>query len=187
MAGNKILKTDIDDNDFVDAIELASDGYYVYRIGNLTSTTASTKTVIINQLSFLDRLDLVDEPLQHLDRVYILNNNIDGYFTVNQVLSSTNFSVLESIPDSTDGLIHYIHPAGALHVGIDNTNLSFTDAINVQKALEDLDGYLIPRPTEYGQILYAVDSSNLVFLATKPIINDEGLILVNEDDVIVVL
>jgi len=45
----------------------------------------------------------------------------------------------------------------------------------------------MPKPTEYGQILYAVDSVNLEYVNAKPIINDEGLILINEDDVMVVV
>lgn len=183
---NKISKTDVTDNEFVDAIELASDGYFAYRSGNLVSTIAITKIVKINSSGYLDRLNLVDEPLEVEDRVYIFNGSIDGYYTVSSILDSERFTVYETLANSTGGIIKYLHPPGASKVGVDPSRLRFTEEIDVQAALEDLDGYITPKPTEIGQFLYAVDSENLVFVAAKPVVNDDGFILTNDDGIVVV-
>lgn len=48
-------------------------------------------------------------------------------------------------------------------------------------------GGISVKPTQIGQFLYSVDSSNLVFTPERPVINDDGFIMVNEDDVIIVI
>ncbi len=184
---NKISKNDVKDSDFIDAIELASDGYFAYRFGNLTSTAASTKIVTINSSGYLDRLDLVDDSVEINDRVYISNGTIDGYFTISSVLDFERFTVYETILNSTGGIIKYIHPPGASKVGLDNSRIDFTNAVDVQKALEDLNQYVTPKPTEIGQFLYSIDANNLVFVAAKPVVNDDGFIMVDVDDNIVVI
>ncbi len=42
-----------------------------------------------------------------------------------------------------------------------------------------------PVPTEIGQMLYSVSSDNLAFTIERPLMNDNGLIMTNENDVIV--
>lgn len=42
------------------------------------------------------------------------------------------------------------------------------------------------KPTQVGQILYCVDSNNLIFTAELPLVNDEGIVITNEDAIIVV-
>lgn len=192
MSDNRILPVDLSDSEFVDAVELASDGYYVYRTVSLVSTTSSTKEVVISTPTIVDRLNNVDQPLQIGDRVYIFNNAAIGYYTVAAIVDPTStFSVVESIVDSIGGDGYFIHPAGALKVGVDNTNLSFTNKNTVQEALEDLDGYLnaIP-PNGVGQVLFAISPTK--FSVAMPVtsnqgwlINDDGILLVNqvyEDD-----
>ena len=121
MSDNRILPVDVSDSEFVDAIELASDGYYIYRTVSLVSTTTSTKEVVISTPTIVDRLNNVDEPLQIGDKVYIFNNAADGYYTVAAIIDpASTFSVVESIVDSVGGDAYFMHPAGALKVGVDN-------------------------------------------------------------------
>jgi hypothetical protein len=47
-------------------------------------------------------------------------------------------------------------------------------------------GTSLPKAKEVGQLLYAVED-DLNFIPAKPIVNDDGFILVNEDDIIVVV
>ncbi len=47
-------------------------------------------------------------------------------------------------------------------------------------------GGISVKPTDIGQFLYSVDSDNLVFTPERPIITDEGFLMVNEDDVVIV-
>lgn len=44
----------------------------------------------------------------------------------------------------------------------------------------------LPKPTQIGQFLYSAESDNLNFTVEQPVINDEGLIMVNDDDIIIV-
>lgn len=192
MSDNRILPVDVSDSEFVDAIELASDGYYIYRTVSLVSTTSSTKEVVISTPTIVDRLNNVDEPLQIGDKVYIFNNAADGYYTVAAIIDpASTFSVVESIVDSVGGDAYFMHPAGALKVGVDNTNLRFTDKNTVQEVLEDLDGYInaVP-PNGVGQVLFAIADNK--FSVAMPVtsnqgwlINDQGILMVNqvyEDD-----
>jgi len=48
-------------------------------------------------------------------------------------------------------------------------------------------GGISVKPTAIGQILYSVESDNLIFTVEQPIVNDESLIMVNDDDVILVM
>jgi hypothetical protein len=187
---NEISRTDVRDVDFVDAIELASDGYYIYRIGSLTSTTNATKVVLTNPSDSLDVLINVDEPLQVADRVWIQGSSAaDGYYIVNTILNDISFSVNEDIPDSTGGTIYYMHPAGALKVGFDSSNTINTSADNVQKAIEDLDaaipedGYVDIDAQCIGQVLYSVNGSN--FQAALPITSSQGWLVNNQGLLIV--
>lgn len=47
-------------------------------------------------------------------------------------------------------------------------------------------GGISVKPTSVGQLLYCVDSSNLIFTPERPLFNDQGIMIVNDDDVIVV-
>jgi hypothetical protein len=186
---NKIRREDLLDTDFIDQIELSSDGYLLYRTDALLSTTNVGGIVTINPSSFLDLLDFGDQIVESLDRIYIYGSSAaDGYYIVNQIIDGYNLSVLQTIPDSTGGNINFYYPAGATKVGIDSSNLLYTDKVVVQGALEDLNQYIVPKPTQLGQIMYSADSSILKFTPELPIVNegDEGFILTNEDGYIVV-
>ena len=79
---NDIARTDVTDEDFVDALELASDGYYVYRNVSLVSTTLATKEVVILSPTSLDILINVDYPLESGDIVEIFGTAAAGFYTV---------------------------------------------------------------------------------------------------------
>jgi hypothetical protein len=184
-SSGSIKKEDVFDTDFVDAYELASDGYSVYRTSSLVSTTASTKQVVIVNSTIFDRLDQVDASLEVGDRVRVYGNAADGYYTVSNIINPTTFSVIESILDSTGGYCDFIYPAGSTKVGIDNSKLRFTDSKTLQGALEDLDGYLSTPPNGVGQVLFAISPTK--FSVAMPVtsnqgwlVNDQGILLVNQ-------
>jgi len=132
-----IRKEDLADLDIVDALELGSDGYYIFlsAIGQITSTTSSTKTVVINGFLLNDR----DNPVEAGDRVRLLNTSgADGYYIINSIINTTSFTVVENISDSTGGDGYFMYNAGALRVGFDPTGLSITTSKNLQGALKDV-------------------------------------------------
>lgn len=188
----KISRTDINDSDFVDAVELASDGYSLYRSGTLVSTTAGSKTVLIDPADDLDILINVDEPVQVGDRIRIVGSTTaDGYYTVASVVDNTSFTVSEDILTSTGGSVYYMHPAGATKVGIDTSGFDNSTSQNLQDVLQDLDtaisdgygGGGTPDAECVGQVLYSTDG--LVFQAALPITSNQGW-LVNEQGLLLV-
>lgn len=139
MTQNRLLKSDVSDNEIVDAYELRSDGYHVYLTGPIVSTTSGTKTVVINS-SFA--LNTFDDPVASGDRFRLLGSTgADGYYIIDQILSSTSFSVLESINTSAGGDGYFMYTAGGLHVGFDRLRYPAVNVThdNVQQAIEDLD------------------------------------------------
>jgi len=90
--------------------------------------------------SSIDILSNVDEPVQSGDTVEIIGSTTaDGYYTIDSIINDTIFSVIESIPTSTGGVGNFIHPAGALKVGFDDSLATNINADNVQEAIIDLD------------------------------------------------
>jgi len=140
---NEIAKEDVRDEDFVDAEELASDGYFVYRTVILVSTTSATRNVVISTPTALDRLDNIDDPLQVGDFVDITGTAAAGRFTVEAIVDPTDtFRVVESILDGYDGYADFVHPAGASKVGVDQFPLTFSSSTDLQNVLEDIDAAL---------------------------------------------
>jgi len=181
---NRVSRTDVDDQEFVDAVELASDGYTnFYRTVDLVSTTNATSYVVISSPTEIDVLENIDEPLQVGDFVEVYGNVAVGRYTVAEIVSSDTFRVSESIADSTGGQADFYHPAGATKVGFDPTNTRFTDATNVQQAIEDIDaaidGYeaALPDATHVGQVLFSVDG--VTFERALPVTSNQGW-LVND-------
>jgi hypothetical protein len=130
-------REDVRDDDFVDAVELASDGTASYKTAPVTSVVSGTITVNPSA----DYLGLVfgDDPIEVGD-IFVLTGATagNGTYTVAAVTDNTQFTVVEAIVDSTGGSADFRHPAGALKVGVDPTSLSFTTESNLQAALEDL-------------------------------------------------
>lgn len=137
-----IRTADVNDQDFVDAYELASDGYEVYLTTTLVSTTFGTKTVVIN-LPFdgIGILYSLDHPAQQGDIVRLVGTSgtaADGYFTVDTVVDDVTFTVVETIASSTGGTIYFMYPSGASRVGFDPTGLTITTSHTVQGAISDI-------------------------------------------------
>lgn len=137
-----LRKEDIRDLDIIDAVELASDGYYVFLSSSLVSTTNATSIVEISMPA--DGEGILygrDNSVEAGDRVYLTGTSggsADGYYLVQEVLTNLTFSVTTSIADSTDGYIHFMHPVGAGQVGFDPTGLSNVTSHDVQGAIRDL-------------------------------------------------
>jgi hypothetical protein len=136
---NLIGKQDIQDQDFIDASELASDGYFVFLTTTVVSTTNSTSTIVINLPS--DQEGLItsrDHPVSSLDRVYLTGTSgADGYYIIDLILSETSFTVNNPISNSTGGNIYFMYPVGAKQVGFDPTGTSIISK-NVQDAIKEL-------------------------------------------------
>jgi hypothetical protein len=193
---NRISRTDVVDAEFVDAIELASDGYTdPYRTVSIVSTTNVSGDVVISTPTVIDRLDNIDEPVQVGDIFEILAGTAAGVYTVAAIIDPDNtFSVLEPIADSVGGSGNLYHPSGATKVGVDPRNINNSDSTVLQQVLEDLDsaidGYgagTLPDATCCGQILYSVDG--LTFQRALPItskvgwlVNRSGIHIVNVDE-----
>lgn len=139
MSQNRVLKSDVSDADFVDAYELGSDGYHVFLTGSIISTVSGTKIVTIDS-SFA--LNTYDNPLASGDRFRLINSSgADGYYIVDQVLTTNTFTVLESINNSTGGDGYFMYTSGAFNVGFDRQRYPAVNVVhdNVQQAIEDLD------------------------------------------------
>jgi hypothetical protein len=133
-----ISRADLDDADFKDAVELASDGSTVYRSFTVVSTTSGTKMVVISG----DNLLYKDNPPETGDTFWLTGSTAaDGYYSFDAVVDETSFTVIESISSSTGGTGSFIYKSGATYVGVSVgglTNLASSDN-TVQKALAKLD------------------------------------------------
>lgn len=186
IPNNKIRREDVLDTDFVDSVELASDGYVFYRQCNLLSSTLSTKTIVIDPISALDLLDFGNEIVQPFDIVILSETTrANEIYTVNEILDSYSFTVFENILDSTDGYVRFYHPAGSTKVGVDSSPITFSTKKTLQGVLEDLSSIL--NPTDIGQMLFVDDSDNLVFKPRKPVVSGDGFIITDNDGNIIVI
>jgi hypothetical protein len=186
MNDNRISKEDLTDQDFVDAEELASDGYTVsYRSVTLVSTTSATRDVVISVTASYDGLSNVDSPLQVGDIVEIPTGVSSGRYLVESIVNPLDtFRVKEPIPDSTfSGTANFYHPAGATKIGVDTSNLSNSDGYNLQEVLEDLDAAAGKAPDCIGQVLFSVDGET--FEVVQPVTSNQGW-LVNDQGILIV-
>lgn len=165
MPLNRIRKEDIADVDIVDAIELRSDSYSlnsIYASTSCVSTAALIKTVTIG--TFPDGSGIlynVDLPVESKDIVWIFGTSGavgDGYYTVDQVLTDTTFTINENFGNSTGGTVQFRHPSGALKVGFDSSDTCVITTNTVQEALEELDAALCEGP---GDLLTDVEHPKL--------------------------
>lgn len=128
----------LNDEELVGTEELLADGTDIIFSGaTVVSTTTGTKVIV------LSGVDLFREPeqLEEFDTVTLAGTSpdVDGDYTVQDVLTLTSFSVKEAIGDSTGGTCTAKYPSGARKVGFDPTGLSYVAATNVQEAIEELD------------------------------------------------
>lgn len=185
-----ISKTDLKDSEFVDAIELASDGYTnSYRSVGIVSTTSANRYVIISTPTIIDRLDNVDEPVQVGDIFEIETGVASGIYTIESIIDPDDtFSVVESIADSVDGYGNLYHPSGATKVGFDPRNTNNIISTNIQQAIEELDaaiqdGYVDVAAQCVGQVFFSIDGQT--FEPALPITSSQGW-LVNDQGILIV-
>jgi len=135
-----LLKEDFKDLDFIDAVELASNGTTSYSTGvTVVSTTASTKRIVFSGINLLyDK----DERAESDDLITLSGTSgggaADGTYTIDNVIDETTVDVVESIVDSTGGTAVFKHPPGAIKVGIDPTNIDGVTSSELQEGLEQL-------------------------------------------------
>jgi hypothetical protein len=135
-----LSKSDFNDADLVDSLELLSDGYSVYKTIPIVGTTSGTKNIQISPTSSIFGLIFdADAPASPGDRVRLVGTSgADGYYTIGSIVDNDNFIVLENISSSTGGNASFIYPPGAKSVGFDPSGLSITTAKNVQDAIRDV-------------------------------------------------
>jgi hypothetical protein len=133
---NQIRKEDILDSDFSDYYELISDGTLSYLSGvSIVSTTSGTKQIVVSGLDLLyDR----DFPVRTNDRITITGSIAAGNYTVNSIINSTTFDVVESIVTSSGGTVEFFYRPGGKNIGFDPSGVTLTTALNIQDAITDI-------------------------------------------------
>lgn len=125
-----IRSRDIVDGEIFDSSELSSDGYLPI-VNNINITSVISGEITISGFSLLYE----EVKPKIADRVYIKTSNIDGYFTIKQILSEFVFKVFEVIPDSSFGFCDFIYKPGAYNIGFDGYSSGIPHS-NVQDALK---------------------------------------------------
>ncbi len=143
-----LRKSDVFRSEVITAPELLSDGYGVNSIylSTVVSTTSSGVVTVSLPSDDVSLLYSPDYQVDSGDIVWIFGTSpsgvSDGYYTINQVLSDTSFSVNQPITDSTGGSIQFRFPSGASLVGFDSSGSCVITHNTVQGALKDLDAAL---------------------------------------------
>lgn len=132
----------LNDEELVGTEELLADGTVnIFTGATVVSTTTGTKVVV------LSGVDLFREPeqLEEFDTVTLSGTSpdVDGDYTVDEVLTLTSFSVKEAIGSSTGGTCTAKYPSGARKVGFDPTALVNVTATNIQDAIEEVDAAIV--------------------------------------------
>lgn len=137
-----IRRSDVLDADFLDALELRSDGTSIYLVTSVVSTTSTSKKVTIALPT--DGEGLItgrDHPAETGDILIISGavSSANGTYHIDTVLSDTECTVLEELGDSSGvGIATFIYPAGGLNIGFDPTGQNITKSTNIQQALTDI-------------------------------------------------
>ena len=97
--------------------ELLSDGNTSFQTGNIVSTTSSTKVVEISGYSIANKLESGD-------KLVIAGSAAAGTYTVDQIISDEEFSVVESIVDSSSGTYSLYYKPGEKLVGVDTSRFN---------------------------------------------------------------
>ena len=182
----KFRATQIIDEDLVTEDELAA--YYksieiidgVFPV-DIASTDSGTKTVTVSTGN-VNNWDL-----QVGDTAEISGGTADGDYTVASIVSDTEFTVEESIPDSTgEGDLTVYHPVAALDIGVDQRNWSNLAGDDLQSALDAADSQIggsLPSAAQQGEVLYSKDGQD--FEVELPIVSNSGW-LVNDDGLLLI-
>lgn len=145
---------DVSRFDFYDASELHTDSTVVYLTTTVVSTVAPN---IVNVTLSADGEGILtsrDHPVagtansvspgtggfgDFVDITGTSGGAGDGTFTVNTVLSDTQFTINGTVGNSTGGSVNFRFPAGAWNIGYDDAGRTYITHNNVQDALTDLD------------------------------------------------
>ena len=100
------------------------------------------------------------------DGYVTLNGDVIGQSNANTVIKLQGNNVSDIVP--TDGYV-----------------LTWSTALNEWIPFPTSGSSSFPVPTEIGQMLYSDSSDNLAFTIERPLMNDNGLIMTNDNDVIV--
>lgn len=130
----------------VDDIEIA-DGVFPLA---LSSTANATKNVYASGARW------ITWQLEDGDIVEILGCAASGIYTVSGISDQQNFTVAETIPDSTGGTISVFHPTGAGRVGVDPGDLGWTSSTDLQTVLEDLSNTASGIHREYDHLVHNI-------------------------------
>lgn len=141
---------DVFRSNIITAPELLSDGYgpnSIY-LSTVLSTTSATRIITVvlpaDDVSLLYEGDYQVNPN---DIIYLAgtlpSGAADGYYTINEVLTDTSFSVNESLADSADGYIQFRFQAGATLVGVDSSKMRDVTGNTAQEAIAELDNLKI--------------------------------------------
>lgn len=140
-----LRSSDVFRSEVITAPELISDGYGVNSIylSSVVSTTSSGVITVSLPSYDVGLINGFDYQVDSGDIVWIygtLPSGIaDGYYHIDQVLTDTTFTVIESINNSTDGYVQFRFPAGATIVGINPTGMIDVQGNTVQEAITELD------------------------------------------------
>jgi len=141
----------IKDDVIVEESELQSDGTSVItRSFTVLAVDSLTKKITLApDPSAL--VELSTERISKNDIVSITGGLAEGNYTFNEMLSDTEFTVNEDIPNAVSGILLFYFPSGASKVGFDNSANFFINK-NVQKVLEEIDFREITHePTGYPE------------------------------------
>jgi hypothetical protein len=106
----------------------------------LISTVSSGIVTVQLPSSDASLLEVCDYQVDPGDIVHLYGSSAaDGYYTINQVLSDTTFSVNEPIANSTGGSADFIYNAGSTLVGLDPVGMIDVTGTTVQQAIFQLD------------------------------------------------
>lgn len=140
-----ITKADISDADFIDALELSSDGSIAFLSSlTITSTTNASSQVLFSLAAGSEGLlNGRTNPVEAGDILVITGTSggvADGTYTILSVVSDTVVTVTTStsIATSTGGTGTFKYPVGSSKVGFDPTGLSATSSHLVSSAIKDI-------------------------------------------------
>jgi hypothetical protein len=140
-----ISRTDIIDGDFIDAVELKSDGTVTYLTVTVVSTTSGTQTVVVNIASDGEGILFGRDHEVVPGDIVVLSGTSggagDGTYTVATVPTNTSLTVTGAIGTSTGGNATFYYTSGSTNVGFGQTKQNITSSNILQQALTDISNH----------------------------------------------
>lgn len=181
MPRNKIRASQIIDSDLVSEDELGANYKSSVIESNtfpvsVASTDSTSKTVTVDSSE-----DINDWDIQVGDTAEIAGGTPDGDYTIASIVNDTEFTVEESIPDSSnEGDLTVYHPPGAILIGFDDRNLSDISGADLQGLLESIDQHVsdaIGSPSKLGEVLYSANGTD--WEREDPMVSGQGWLINN--------